>query len=342
MAFTHALYYPWIDIEDTAWLKTAILYWDKISTIVPMYYHDHYQNPDMAFLQTANVLIPEFVYSGHDAVHEASENFSRYLTTSEASGILLPPGSKNYQIPALEQTNELARLNEGKIDGNLRDELLQSGRVLRDGEWLIFDRDSINYYMTLLASSISRQKNYAMLTDTEKFEPLSNKVRRGDRPTLRKREIGEGLLARMTLESIGIAPETPFEDILRFKTDYKDELGWFRTKIGKVAQEIDPETPTTEALQQQVHDIFTNKIAPAINTLRDTLSRARIRNFVTQLTSAIFMASVPFLPKDSPASLMVGATCQIAAQGVTYALNRSDQLSQNPYSFVLKVEEQLA
>lgn len=342
MAFTHALYYPWIDIGDTGWLKTSILYWDKISTIVPMYYERHYQNPDMAFLQSADVLVPEFVYSGHEAVHDASIDFSRYLTTREASEILLPPGSKTYHIPALDQTNELARLNEGKIDENLRDELLQSGRVLRDGEWLIFDRDSINYYMTLLASSVSRQKSYAMLTDAENFEPLSNRVRRGDLPILRKRETGEGMLARMTLESVGIAPETPFDDILRFKTDYKDELGWFRTEIGNVAQEIDPETPTTEALEQQVHDIFTNKISPAINTLRDSLNRARIRNFVTQLTSAIFMASVPFLPKDSSVSLLVGATCQIAAQSVNYALNRSDQLSQNPYSFVLKVEEQLA
>ncbi|UCZ56412.1 hypothetical protein LGV61_11870 [Desulfurispirillum indicum] len=35
MAFTKSLYYPWIDIPDEAWLKTAGLYWDKIQTIVP-------------------------------------------------------------------------------------------------------------------------------------------------------------------------------------------------------------------------------------------------------------------------------------------------------------------
>jgi len=34
-AFTSALYYSYIDIPDTEWLKTAALFRDSISTIVP-------------------------------------------------------------------------------------------------------------------------------------------------------------------------------------------------------------------------------------------------------------------------------------------------------------------
>ena len=30
-----ALYYPFIDIQNEKWLKTALLYWDEIRTIVP-------------------------------------------------------------------------------------------------------------------------------------------------------------------------------------------------------------------------------------------------------------------------------------------------------------------
>jgi hypothetical protein len=233
-------------------------------------------------------------------------------------------------------------LNKGKVDENLRDELINSGKVLENDEWLIFDRDSINYYMTLLASSLSRQKRLAPLTDLEPYESLSNRIIRGDRPVLSHKEIGEGLLAKMTLESIGIAPETPLDDIIRFRDDFGDELGYFRAEIGRLAQQIDPGTPTVEALNQQVYDIYTNKIAPAVNTLRDALHRAKIRNFITQLSSAIFVASVPFLPKDTPINLITSASVNIAAQGVNFALSRRDQLSQNPYSFVLKVEEHLA
>lgn len=35
MSYTKALYYPTIDIEDSEWMKTAILFWDEINTIVP-------------------------------------------------------------------------------------------------------------------------------------------------------------------------------------------------------------------------------------------------------------------------------------------------------------------
>ena len=33
--FKDALYYPFIEISNEPWLKTACLYWDSISTIVP-------------------------------------------------------------------------------------------------------------------------------------------------------------------------------------------------------------------------------------------------------------------------------------------------------------------
>jgi hypothetical protein len=35
MAFTKALYYPRIEVPNEGWLKTAILYWDEVKTIVP-------------------------------------------------------------------------------------------------------------------------------------------------------------------------------------------------------------------------------------------------------------------------------------------------------------------
>lgn len=42
MSFTHALYYPEIDIKDKQFLLNAVLFWDKISTIVPFNYGTPY------------------------------------------------------------------------------------------------------------------------------------------------------------------------------------------------------------------------------------------------------------------------------------------------------------
>lgn len=49
MAFTRALYYPTIDITNEQWLKTAILYWDEISTIVPSSIDLHIDNGPLNF-----------------------------------------------------------------------------------------------------------------------------------------------------------------------------------------------------------------------------------------------------------------------------------------------------
>jgi len=44
MLFENALYYPTIDIKDEAWLKSAVLLWDTISTIVPESEDEPYKN----------------------------------------------------------------------------------------------------------------------------------------------------------------------------------------------------------------------------------------------------------------------------------------------------------
>src|SRR4051812_33544690 len=44
--FGSALYYPNIDIKDQAWLRSAILFWDNIKTIVPTSIRNPYRQPD--------------------------------------------------------------------------------------------------------------------------------------------------------------------------------------------------------------------------------------------------------------------------------------------------------
>ena len=58
MAFTRALYYPSIDIPNENWLKTAILYWDEINTIVPSSIDNPYQEQVTQFLSNEGVIRP--------------------------------------------------------------------------------------------------------------------------------------------------------------------------------------------------------------------------------------------------------------------------------------------
>lgn len=58
MSYTKALYYPTIDIDDSEWIKNAILFWDEIDTIVPEAISSPYKNNDSRFLYDEGILKP--------------------------------------------------------------------------------------------------------------------------------------------------------------------------------------------------------------------------------------------------------------------------------------------
>ena len=337
MAFTHALYYPWIDIEDSGWLKTAMLYWDKISTIVPENITKPYEADDSASLYQAGILQPLNVRPWDEAVYDASRDFTEYLDSVEAASVLQREWEQQPKH-FLKPVNEVSKLNKLKMDEGLVQRLIESGRVIEAGDWLVLDREMIEYYMTLLAANLSKEKHLALLTKDEVFEQLSNKVKRRDNPGIRKQRLGEALLAQVVLETVKIEPDTPIEKIIGFRKNYADEIGVFRTEIGKLAQGIDPETPSVEALQQQVHDIYLNQIQPSVSNLQKALRGRNIRIWVTNLSSFIFAESINSLVLSTPMNLLTYAGCEIAVNSINYLLDRKEALRSNPYSFVLSAQ----
>jgi hypothetical protein len=53
-----ALYYPHIDIDDPKWLRSAILFWDSLQTIVPLAVEQPYKNKDTKILWQEGFLKP--------------------------------------------------------------------------------------------------------------------------------------------------------------------------------------------------------------------------------------------------------------------------------------------
>lgn len=53
-----ALYFPHIDIEDPAWLRSAILFWDEIQTIAPSSIQHPYRNDDTKICEAEGYLKP--------------------------------------------------------------------------------------------------------------------------------------------------------------------------------------------------------------------------------------------------------------------------------------------
>jgi hypothetical protein len=53
-----ALYYPYIDINDPAWLRSAILFWDEVQTIVPTSVRNPYHGTDSKICYSEGYLRP--------------------------------------------------------------------------------------------------------------------------------------------------------------------------------------------------------------------------------------------------------------------------------------------
>jgi hypothetical protein len=86
---SQALFYPWIDIQDEAWLKTSLLYWDSVRTIVPESIDAPYSTDTGRALEGAGFLVPLRVHSGMDEIEELTGDVLSYLGTTEGAELLI-------------------------------------------------------------------------------------------------------------------------------------------------------------------------------------------------------------------------------------------------------------
>ena len=78
MAFTDALYYPDIDIADEQWLRTALLYWNAVHTIVPISVKEPYSTETAKILRSEGFLIPRFVGGSRQEIVDLTSDVVEY------------------------------------------------------------------------------------------------------------------------------------------------------------------------------------------------------------------------------------------------------------------------
>lgn len=145
----NALYFPYIGVPSTSWTTQAILYWDKLATIVPM---DHLHDPDQMDALTRELLsegLIEAVAPG-TYIHQArqfDECFIEYVETR-----VLP--IRNRKV--LHTTpSPVTRIHAEKM-GQIPDFLVQSGLAKRlNWSWYEVDTTLANQFMAYLATVLS-------------------------------------------------------------------------------------------------------------------------------------------------------------------------------------------
>jgi len=373
---TQALYYPWIDIKDESWLKTSLLYWDSMRTIVPESIDSPYSTDTGFALYDAGFLVPLRVNSDMAEVQELTDDVKKYINTKEAGKLLVTEGRTRRQLIHLDKlATNLTRLP--MYSHKLGHEALRflgsrSKKENLHSDWIDIDEGFAHFYMTLLANRLAERIGASLLTPFPEAENMALEARLDthfedipsrvdiDLPTMRRnreydatgsrrlmpKALAAGMLAQLAIQRISLAPDTPVHRILEFREQHNDELALFRSKVSQLSSAIENDMPI-EAFRQRVLDIHQNEVAPAISNLKAALDSRRIKWISEGLLKISFLSagssSVLITTGLSvPTALLAGAGLSLIVSATTYNADKQDSLRNNPFSYLLSIERELS
>lgn len=366
MSFSTALYYPWIDIRDEGWLKNAALFWDQIRTIVPESIREPYSSETALALADAGALAPLRVRSDMEEIKALVPDIVRFLESSEGAELLLSGrrGLPTYvhlqKLP--EDLQRLTRIHPEKLPYEIHHIIRDiTDRPGREGEWMEVDNAFADFYMTLLATRLAERTGAGLLTPmaashrlsiaAKADSPLSGFIRRaslyemefdawGPRRGM-PATLAQGMLVDLIIEELGVDPETPLKKVLKFREDHAAELGRFREEIASLTSSIEGELPA-ESLRQSVADVYGNRVKPALDELKAALRGSRIKYLAGGFMKVAFLSAgsssaLVGAGLSVPQALLVGAGLSMTAATILYSVDKKESLTNNPYSYVLKV-----
>lgn len=362
-AFSSALYYPYIDIKDERWLRSAALFWDSIRTIVPVSHRDPYSNDFARTLCDEGVLEPVRVSSDMEEVEELTEKVLDYLTDPASVGVMFNtdkhPTRRIHPEKMSHELRELAHIHPEKLPYMIRSEL---ERGLHDDGWLHVAPGFANFYMTLLASQLAQRLGLGLVTESSAADQLAIAVGKG-KPlggTSTKRvgrhfdafgprrslptDVAPSLLIDLMVQGISLPEHLSAKEILKFKRDHKEELAIFRKEVSRLTTDLPKDIPV-EALRQAVSDQYQANVLPAMRSLRESLSAQnwdaglngllKVSFFSAAPTSAAIFAGIP-----TSVALLAGAGVSLTATAVMLANQRKRTKLESPYSYLLSMERQ--
>ena len=367
---TKALYYPTIDITNEDWLKTAVLFWDEINTIVPESVDNPYREVSTQYLSDEGILQPLRVNPEMDLVENLTNETFDYLNTNEGFQ-LLTQGQGDFSAIHREklpyEIDRAFRIHNEKLPYLIREiieEKLDSRLCMNrkycfsDKDWLYVDFNFANFYMTLLANKLSEINSISLLTDNSFSSNLADKARLNNQVVISRNKVfrnrtnerpinlTQGLLTNLIVESVKINPTTSLEKILDFKRHHRDELGIFRTNITKLSQNTSKEKPI-EAIKQEIQDIYKDEFVPAYNNFKKALNGYGIKWVADTFmkVAVISTGTTAFLPTmlglAAPQALFAGAGISLTASLVSYNSDKRKIIRENPYSYLLAINNEL-
>lgn len=268
------LYYPTIKIKDGSWLRNAILYWDKVASIVPGYDYNEINSPEIEYLQDVGIYKPIYpIDLGYDEV--LCDQFCREVKEKLRQS---RRNNKNVEITQIHREkiamsqNQMLHIN--KTPDSILDFLKDEGIVMEncDGPWLNIKSSDAEVYMSILAKYLAKFEG-----NTDIGTDLSAKF---FKPHVRthKREEEKQLYLDMALQEILPEPNikgVPIQDIIDFRMEYGDELRRFRKRIEAFHDSLKWQTEDLEDMFEKTMR-FKRDIEIDLQVIEDLLNQENI------------------------------------------------------------------
>jgi hypothetical protein len=361
---TKALYYPWQDIDNANWLRTACLYWDEIATVVAHGDSSPYKSPETRALQECGVLTP--LTASEEHAFRAGSLLREFASTKEWQNVLskADKGRAAYLIRE-KRDSWITTDHWTAIYGNFHMDRLLDWRNLRG--------NIAHLYLTILAGEVSRESGRALVTDMSGLRLLAESVRIGcplpgtvelprgavlpsphdaTRGRVSASPPMQAAVVELALNSIHIDPATPIKKIIDFRNKNSQTLAHFRNLVDKMARELREDVQNGEysahsgAMSQAAND-KQKDVEVALESLEKQL-RARHIETRREWLEIAMLALVPTsvtAPMMGLPSLSLGA----ATSGIRIAFTvrksiarRQDLVDSSPYSYLLLARQELS
>ena len=331
-----ALYYPHIDIKDGAWLRSAILFWDELQTIVPTTIEKPYIEKDTQICEKEGYLHPLRCDLYQDILEQLEKRvFS--LLDSYGDNWSSSYGGMEYDS-LIQDVNSMAKLSCGKLSRNLQrllikavslemfdpekdasffvetrsDELEAEIQKLRrvchsypdaakggvDGNWITVDRKFIEVYMAALAALLATKVQVSPLTN-EKAYSIVNLQCLIDDVASRGPTATRGALVSVIMEGIRVDPETPIQKLLAFRRSHRDQLAELSGVFDELKSKIENSSSPQE-LEEAARRITENKVRPGLQRLKDELHQHAIQGVWEGVHKAMTVSAAGGVPAVVP------------------------------------------
>lgn len=334
-----ALYFPWTEIPNSTWVKSALLYWDDLHRIVP----DEYDREPTALTKLLSERALLKTVSPREHVEGAAHRLLETINAEKLDVFLAAFRARSRQpdprFPAMP-------LYRGKMGTWLLQKLRERGLVSETERIVSLPPALGQLYMSCLASQAADSLTIAAVTDSAAREQAAKRLVFGDAARNQAADYHRVLMRVGTAMPVPAElGQTTLDDILAFRERHAHERRQFRDTVERAMVPL-REKPPREAADIILHD-FKNELDAARRAYAEPMRGrlGRLTNRVLQLTGYAVIGSVAeFTGVPKPLQLA------LAGAGILYqlrhiAIDEREQTrlarSGNPHHYIGLIRDEL-